>query len=98
MKFLKPNLKLLAFFLFLFICNQSNAQMFWNQTCQFAGTSTSYISIANSSSVNITGDFSVEAWVNPTSVSGTEKGIISKGSTLGASLRYAVKISTTGRV
>lgn len=81
-----------------FFCKDSQAQMFWNQTCQFAGNSGSYIAVPNSSNLNITSHFSLEAWVNPASVSGTEKGIISKGSTLGASLRFAMKISTTGRV
>ncbi len=98
MNFLKDNFKIFAVLFVLSIGNNSHAQMFWNQTCQFAGTGTSYISVPNSAGVNLTGDFTLEAWVNPTSVSGTEKGIISKGSVQGISLRYAVKISTTGRV
>ncbi|MEO8664230.1 MAG: LamG-like jellyroll fold domain-containing protein [Ignavibacteria bacterium] len=72
--------------------------MFWNQTAQFAGTSTSYLAVANNADINLTGDFTMEAWVFPTSVSGTEKGLFAKGPSLGASLRYAVKISTTGRI
>lgn len=98
MNFLKDNFKIFAVIFILIISNDSNAQMFWNQSCQFAGTNTSYISVPNSTGVNLTSDFTLEAWVNPTSVSGTEKGIISKGSALGLSLRYALKISTTGRV
>lgn len=82
----------------ILIYSNSNAQMFWNQACQFAGNSGSYVAVPNSSLLDITSSFTLEAWVFPSSVSGAEKGIISKGSTLGASLRYALKISTAGRV
>ncbi|MBK8550300.1 MAG: LamG domain-containing protein [Ignavibacteria bacterium] len=98
MNFLKDNFKIFALIFILINSNNSNAQMFWNQSCQFTGGNNSYISVTNSTDVNLTGDFTLETWVNPTSVTGTEKGIISKGSTLGLSLRYALKISTTGRV
>ena len=64
--------------------------MFWNQAGQFAGNSTSYVTVPNSISLNITGSFSIEAWVNPANTS--NKGIISKG---GTSLKYAVRITSS---
>jgi len=73
------------------------AQMNWNQAAGFAGNSSSYISVPNSSSVNITGSFTIEAWINPSSVSGVAKGIAAKGSTLGTSLRYGLRL-LNGRI
>ncbi len=61
------------------MCNNTNAQMFWNQTAQFAGNSSSYIAVPNSTDINLTGDFTMESWIFPTSVSGSEKGIFAKG-------------------
>ncbi len=75
----------------------AHSQMFWNQTAQFAGNNTSYITVPNSSSLDITGSFSIEAWINPASVSGVSKGIISKGGILGTSLKYALRIFS-GRI
>ncbi len=40
--------------------------MTWNQACSFAGTSSSYLAVPHSSSLNITGSFTLEAWINPT--------------------------------
>jgi subtilisin-like proprotein convertase family protein len=72
--------------------------MFWNQAASFAGNNTSYASVPNSGSINITGSFTVEAWVNPASLSGASKGILSKGSALGTALNYAVRLTTAGRI
>lgn len=97
----KNRLKIYSTFMsifFLLCAAGANAQLYWNQAAQFAGNTTSYISIPNSSTVNLTGSFTLEAWVNPSSVSTTDKGIISKGSTLGASLRYALRIIPGGRI
>ena len=66
--------------------------MHWNQAASFAGNSTSYVSVPNSTSLDITGSFTIEAWINPTSVTGIAKGIISKGGTLGTSLKYALRL------
>ncbi|MBK7160128.1 MAG: hypothetical protein IPH77_16750 [Ignavibacteria bacterium] len=52
----------------------ANAQMFWNQTASFAGNSASYISVPNSSSLNLTGSFSIEVWINPSITGGASKG------------------------
>ncbi|MBK9228941.1 MAG: laminin G domain-containing protein [Ignavibacteria bacterium] len=97
----KNRLKIYSIFMsiFLILCTSgANAQLYWNQAAQFAGTTSSYIAIPNSSTLNLTGSFTLEAWVNPSSVSTTDKGIISKGSTLGASLRYALRIIPGGRI
>lgn len=45
--------------------NGLQAQMFWNNACSFTGTSSSYIARASSSSLDITGSFTLEAWLNP---------------------------------
>lgn len=99
---MKPKISIvlkLVLGLFLTItASNLKAQMVWDQTAQFAGNTGSYIAVPNSAGVNLTGSFSFEAWVNPTSVSTTDKGIISKGSTLGASLRYGLRIIPGGRV
>jgi len=75
----------------------ANAQMFWNQTASFAGNSASYISVPNSSSLNLTGSFSIEVWINPSITGGAGKGIVSKGGSFGTSLIYALRL-TSGRV
>jgi subtilisin-like proprotein convertase family protein len=73
---------------FLTFVPEIKAQMYWNQAATFAGNSTSYITIPNSASLDITGSFSLEAWVNPASTS--NKGVISKGGTL---LKYGIRIT-----
>ncbi|MBK6772287.1 MAG: proprotein convertase P-domain-containing protein [Ignavibacteria bacterium] len=86
---------LMYIFTFIFLINLSclKAQMYWNQASSFAGTQTSYASVPNSSSVNITGSFSIEAWVNPSNTA--NKGVIAKGGSLGTSLRYAIRITSS---
>lgn len=49
----------------IFVNEKISAQMFWNNACSFSGTSSSYISRGNSTSLNITGSFTLEAWLNP---------------------------------
>jgi subtilisin-like proprotein convertase family protein len=66
------------------------AQMYWNQAASFAGNASSYVSVPNSSSVNLTGSFSIEAWVNPSNTN--NKGVISKG---GTSLKYGIRITSS---
>lgn len=58
----------------------SNGQMFWNQAANFNGTS-NYVVVYPSSTLNITGSFTLEAWINPNSVAVDYAGIISKGTT-----------------
>ena len=74
------------------------SQNYWNSAGTFAGNNSSYVSLPNSSTVNITGSFTIEAWINPASLSGASKGIISKGGTLGTSLIYAMRLNSTGRI
>ncbi|MBS1518167.1 MAG: proprotein convertase P-domain-containing protein [Bacteroidetes bacterium] len=50
---------------FLFIAGRSESFMFWNQACYFPGNSSGYISFPNSASLNITGSFTIEMWLNP---------------------------------
>lgn len=93
--------KLVAFLIFnssFLILDSSIAQMFWNQTASFNGSSSSYISTPNSSSLDLTGSFTLEAWVNPTSLATLPKGVISKGGLLGTFLKYGVRILTNGRI
>lgn len=89
---------LLFIFTITILINVSSikAQMFWNQAASFAGNTTSYVSVPNSSSLNITGSFSVEVWVNPSTIS-SSKGIIAKGGALGTSLIYGLRL-TGGRI
>lgn len=89
---------IVSFFIPLIPFSRSYSQMFWNQTASFAGSSSSYVSVPNSGSLDITGSFTIEVWVNPASISGASKGIISKGGALGTSLKYAVRLSSAGRI
>lgn len=81
---------------FLSLANRSEAYISWNQACSFAGNSTSYVSVPNSPTLDITGSFTLEAWINPSIITGS-KGIISKGGTLGTALKYGLRLSS-GRI
>lgn len=83
-------------FLFL-IVDSAQSQMYWNQAATF-GSSSQYIVVENSSSLNITGSFTLEAWINPSRLTGTSKGIFSKGNLLGSSLRYGMRLLTSGKL
>ncbi|MCB0728536.1 MAG: proprotein convertase P-domain-containing protein [Ignavibacteriae bacterium] len=87
-------LQALIFISFL-ISNSGNAQMYWNQAANFPGTAGSYVAVPPSASLNITGDFTLEAWIYPVSNSFLGRGIISKGN--GLSSKYALRI-TNGRI
>ena len=69
----------------------SQAQMSWNQAGSFPGTSGSHIAVPNSPTVNITGTFTLEAWINPFVTSTVPMGIISKGS--GTFTKYAMRVN-----
>jgi len=63
----------------LLIVHYSFSQMVWNQACSFAGDTTSYVAVPNSASLNITGSFTIEAWINPVnSTSPSSQTIIQK--------------------
>lgn len=76
----------------------SNATLYWNNAAVFAGNSGSYISIPNSGTLNISGNFTLEAWINPSTLAGTSKGIISKGGALGSSLKYGMRLKSNGTI
>lgn len=65
-EFIKYTLPLIT--VLFFIAMNAEAQMYWNTACSFEGTSSSYISRGNSASLNITGSFTLEAWVKPVDV------------------------------
>ena len=44
---------------------QLSAQMTWNQACSFAGVTSSHIAVPHSASLDITGSFTLESWINP---------------------------------
>lgn len=54
-----------AVFAMVFLTFNINAQMFWNQAGTFSGSR--YASVPHSSSLNITGSFTIECWVYKTS-------------------------------
>ena len=72
MNYFKSCFKVLSasFFILIFmISKDSNAQMFWNQACSFSGIDSAHVSVRNSTSLNITGSYTMEAWVSPENVS-----------------------------
>lgn len=66
-----------------------NAQMFWNQAAQFSGSS-SYVAVPNSNGLGLVGNFTIEAWINPSTTAGLGKGIVSKST--GLNIRYAMRL------
>lgn len=83
----------LLLFSFVFI-QSSNSQMVWNQAASFSGTNSSYIAVKNSTTLNITGSFSLEAWICPTINTGSNQTIMSKGS----GLQYAIGLTSAGKI
>lgn len=81
-----------------FTVKDSFSQMYWNQAPVFTNTNTKYISVPNSSSLNITGSFTIQAAINPSSLTGASKGIIAKGGLLGTTLRYGIRLQTNGKL
>jgi subtilisin-like proprotein convertase family protein len=56
----------------------ARAQLVWNQAASFSGTA-SYVAVYPSATLNITGSFTLEAWINPNAVTTNYQGILSKG-------------------
>jgi hypothetical protein len=55
--------------------------------------STSYVTVSSSNSLNITGDITLEAWVKPNAVNGTDQDILFKGtSTSNATRQYGLRL------
>ncbi|MDZ4713137.1 MAG: LamG-like jellyroll fold domain-containing protein [bacterium] len=89
---------LILFAVIIFTGKSSNAQMFWNQAGSFAGVSTSYIAVPSSASLDITGSFTLEAWIMPNDINTPSIPIIVGK---GTSPRYDLRLSSTiaaGRV
>lgn len=81
--------------LFTFAFNSSsNSQMVWNQAGNFSGSASSYVSVKNSSTLNINGSFSLEAWINPVENLGTNQTIIAKST----ALAYSMRLTVTGKI
>jgi subtilisin-like proprotein convertase family protein len=86
------NIAATAVFILLFLSMNINAQMFWNQAGNFEGSN--YAAVPNSSSINITGGFTLECWVYKTN---NNLGyIIHKSQTSGTG--YSLYISSSGFV
>lgn len=83
-----------AILISLLFISDSSGQMFWNQTATTSNGNT-YASIPNSTSLNITGSFTIEAWICPNGASTGNSGIVSKSKTL---RRYELNIDHAGRV
>lgn len=49
----------------LYSISDLKAQMFWNQAGTFTGTDSSHIAVADNSTLDLTGSFTVECWMNP---------------------------------
>ena len=81
--------KVLMLLLLIGITSESQAQMFWNQAVSFPGSSNSYLRLRPTSATNITGSFTLEAWVYPT-FNSSNMVIISKGS----ACSYGLKLSS----
>ena len=81
----------------LAVSGVSFSQMYWNQAAQYAGSNTSYLAVPNSSSLNITGSFTLEAWIKPNQTI-LAKGIFGKGGTLGTAMDYGMRLTGTGRI
>lgn len=86
---------LTALIIFLMAFEESPAQMFWNQAAGFSGSLNSYVSVSNSSGVNITTGFTLECWVRPNNVSNLQ-GLIWKQNPGGYA--YAMSIAASGKV
>ena len=87
MKNLRTKLFLLLL-VFLF-STAADAQMFWNHAVNFAGNTNSYLRVRPTSFINITGSFTLEAWVHPT-FNSSNMVIMSKGS----ACSYGLKLSS----
>ena len=60
----KYSLIVLLFMIFGF-SNAASGYMFWNQAAYFNGTLGSYISVANSTTINLAQSFNIEMWIIP---------------------------------
>lgn len=87
-------ISILALLFILSLNNEIKSQMVWNVAMKTNGTG--WASRLTTSSLDITGSFTLEAWINPTSIPAGAPDIISKGTS--ALRRYAIVIISTGRL
>ncbi|MBL8006713.1 MAG: proprotein convertase P-domain-containing protein [Ignavibacteria bacterium] len=74
-----------VFIFIIFFVYDANAQMFWNQACNFTGgTDSSHVSVRDDATLDITGSFTMEAWVNPSNVASPSFQIIMQKRNTGA--------------
>ncbi|MDQ3019126.1 MAG: proprotein convertase P-domain-containing protein [Bacteroidota bacterium] len=86
--------KLIAIAFILVLCTKENAtaQMFWNNAGSFEGTTSSYVAVPSSPSLDITGSFTLEAWIRPDNITlPTTPIIVGKG----VSPRYDLRLTST---
>lgn len=89
---------LIITFALLLAAENASAQMFWNQACEFTGSGNSYVSCRNTTSINLTQNFTLEAWINPSTLSGSSQGIIAKGGARGSLMNYGMRLESSGRI
>ena len=51
----------------LFLSGNADAQMFWNKASEFIASDSSHVAVPDSPSLDLTGNFTLECWVNPDS-------------------------------
>lgn len=73
-----------VFIFIIFFVYDANAQMFWNQACNFPSVDSEHVSVRHSASLNITGSFTMEAWINPVNVASPSFQIIMQKRNTGA--------------
>ena len=64
-KFNFSALFIITIFIFFSAPDKSQASLYWNQAASFEGTTGSYITGRHDIDLDITGSFTLEAWVNP---------------------------------
>lgn len=57
-----------------------------------------FLPVANTAELSLTGNLTIEAWVNPTTFSGGPRTIISKANSADAATSYSLAIETTGQL
>ncbi|HMQ70549.1 MAG TPA: proprotein convertase P-domain-containing protein [Ignavibacteria bacterium] len=98
MKHFNKALTLVCLLTLVTFSQEAFSQMYWNNAASFEGNNTSYVAVPNSATINIVTSFTIEAWINPSTISGLAKGIVSKGGVLGGSLRYGIRLNNEGRI
>lgn len=90
------NLKAILIVISILSCNlifsgNTNAQMFWNKASEFAASDSSHVAVPDSPSLDLTGSFTLECWVNPdSSVHPFSQMIIQKRTPATSSTGYAL--------